>query len=510
MTNGDVECSKPAALTNGHHNHQGVMMNGSSDSNNNHTNGTTTTSTTLNGTNKMAGATVPTQNGSSSSATAASASSYPHYKLDDRAWSRAYCVLGAQWGDEGKGKIVDLLASEMDVVCRCAGGNNAGHTVVVGATEYDFHILPSGIINEQCTSVLGNGVVIHVGQMLDEIKKNEAKGLMEWKRRLLISDRAHMVFDFHQAVDGLQELQKAKAGQGLGTTKKGIGPTYSTKAARTGIRMADLLCFDTFEQKFRSLAHYFMQQYPDLKIDIDVELSRYRDFATVIRPCITDTVNFLNKSIRRGRKILVEGANATMLDIDFGTYPFVTSSNCTVGGACTGLGIPPRYIGEVYGVAKAYCTRVGDGPFPTELLDATGDYLQKTGKEVGVTTKRKRRCGWIDTVLLRYSNMINAYTGLALTKLDILDGLDEIKIGAQYMLDGKELVTPPGNTADLARVQVQYITVPGWKENISKCRRFEELPKRAQEYVQMIEQLCEVPIKWIGVGPSRDSIIRVF
>lgn len=425
-------------------------------------------------------------------------------------WSKAYCVLGAQWGDEGKGKIVDLLANEMDVVCRCAGGNNAGHTVVVGDIEYDFHILPSGIINSNAVSVLGNGVVIHVGQMLEEIKKNEEKGLKDWKSRLLISDRAHMVFDFHQAVDGLQEQAKGQKGQSLGTTKKGIGPTYSTKAARTGIRVADLLNFEQFEEKFRSLAGAFTSQYPDLAIDIDAELERYRAFANEIRPCTTDTVSFLHHSIRQGKKILVEGANATMLDIDFGTYPFVTSSNCTAGGACTGLGIPPKHIGEVYGVAKAYCTRVGDGPFPTELKDATGEYLQQTGREVGVTTKRKRRCGWLDTVLLRYSNMINGYAGLAMTKLDVLDGLDEIKIGAKYLLDGREVVTPPGNTNDLNRMQVEYVTMPGWKQSIAGCRRFEELPQAAQNYVRKVEELCEVPIKWIGVGPSRDSIIRLF
>ncbi|KAJ6218249.1 hypothetical protein RDWZM_009406 [Blomia tropicalis] len=449
-------------------------------------------------------------NGSSANGSVAGTKGYVAYKLDDRNWSRSTCVLGAQWGDEGKGKIVDLLASDMDVVGRCAGGNNAGHTVVVDQIEYDFHLLPSGIINPNCVSVLGNGVVIHLGQLLEEIKKNEAKGLRDWKKRLVISDRAHMVFDFHQAVDGLQEQQKGESGKSLGTTKKGIGPTYSTKAARTGVRMAELLSFDIFEEKFRTLATSFMQQYADLKIDIDAELAKYRELVNEIRPCITDTVHFMNQSIRMGKKILIEGANATMLDIDFGTYPFVTSSNCTVGGACTGLGIPPRYIGEVYGVAKAYCTRVGDGPFPTELHDEIGDYLQRTGKEIGVTTKRKRRCGWLDTVLLRYANMINGYTGLALTKLDILDGLDEIKIGVGYKLDGKELVTPPGNTLDLARVQVSYVTLPGWKQNISKCRRFEELPIRAQEYVRMVEQLCEVPVKWIGVGPSRDSIIRLF
>ncbi|XP_017490845.1 PREDICTED: adenylosuccinate synthetase isozyme 1 A-like [Rhagoletis zephyria] len=417
----------------------------------------------------------------------------------NQAWSKVSCVLGAQWGDEGKGKIVDLLSLEMDVVCRYAGGNNAGHTVVVDNVEYDFHLLPSGIINEKAYSVMGNGMVIHIGQLLDEIRKNEGKGLRDWKKRLLISDRAHIVFDFHQAADGMVELQKGQKGQSLGTTKKGIGPSYMSKAARTGIRMSELLSFGHFEEKFRSLAAHFSSQFPDLKIDVEGEIAKHKVYAEELRPFI-----------RQGKKILVEGANATMLDIDFGTYPYVTSSNCTIGGVCTGLGVPPRYLGEVYGVAKAYCTRVGDGPFPTELKNEVGDYLQRVGREIGVTTKRKRRCGWLDAVLLRYSHMINAFTGIALTKLDIFDGLDELKIGVSYHMDGKELVSPPGNTADLHKVVVTYLTLPGWKQNISKCRRFEELPKQAQEYVRTVEKVCEIPIKWIGVGPKRDMIIRMF
>lgn len=256
-------------------------------------------------------------------------------------------VLGAQWGDEGKGKLVDLLASKADVVCRCQGGNNAGHTVIVGETEYDFHLLPSGIINTTCVSVIGNGVVIHLQQFFEEIRKNEAKGLTNWKKRLLISDRAHIVFDFHQAVDGLQEVEKGK--KSIGTTKKGIGPTYSTKASRTGIRMADLLGdFSVFEEKFRFLASNYQKQFQNLNINIEDELTKYKEYATEIRPCVTDTVTFLHKSIKMGKSVLIEGANATMLDIDFGTYPYVTSSNCTVGGVCTGLGIPPRSIGKFY------------------------------------------------------------------------------------------------------------------------------------------------------------------
>ncbi|KAI1295602.1 Adenylosuccinate synthetase [Halotydeus destructor] len=420
-------------------------------------------------------------------------------------------VLGAQWGDEGKGKLVDMLASECSVVCRCQGGNNAGHTVVVGDVEYDFHLLPSGIINYNCTSVVGNGVVIHLPQLFDEIHKNEAKGMKDWKKRLLISDRAHLVFDFHQAVDGMQEVEKGR--QSLGTTKKGIGPTYSTKASRTGIRLADLLCnFSTFESKFRTLAENFCRQFPELSVDVENELQRYKKYAEEIRPCVVDTIAYMHKSIKNGETVLVEGANATMLDIDFGTYPYVTSSNCTVGGVSTGLGIPPKHIGDVYGVAKAYCTRVGDGPFPTEQTNAIGDLLQERGKEIGVTTKRKRRCGWLDAVLLRYSNVINGYSAIALTKLDILDAFDEIKICYAYEANGKEIFSPPATSSELESVSitVKYITMPGWKQSIAKARKFSDLPAEAQAYVRKIEELIEVPVKWIGVGADRESIIQCF
>ncbi|XP_054154079.1 adenylosuccinate synthetase-like [Oppia nitens] len=426
-------------------------------------------------------------------------------------WSKAAVVLGAQWGDEGKGKVVDLLAMDSDVVCRCQGGNNAGHTVVVDNIEFDFHLLPSGIINSKCTGVVGNGVVIHLSQLFDEIHKNEMKGLTNWKERLLISDRAHLVFDFHQTVDGLQELAKGK--KSIGTTKKGIGPTYATKAGRIGIRMADLMGdFSQFEEKFRSLSQFFRSQFPSLSQEVfETELNKYKKVAEEIRPCVTDTVLYLNSQMKAGKNILIEGANATMLDIDFGTYPFVTSSNCTVGGVCTGLGIPPRFIGNVYGVTKAYCTRVGDGPFPTELTDQIGDYLQTTGKEIGVTTKRKRRCGWLDMVLLRYSHMINGYSALAITKLDILDEFKEIKIAVSYSLNGKEYThSPPSNSTDLAKVDVKYITLEGWQTSISKVRKFGDLPNNAQQYVRTVEKLVEVPVKWVGVGPKREAIITLF
>uniref|UniRef100_A0A182XK78 Adenylosuccinate synthetase n=1 Tax=Anopheles quadriannulatus TaxID=34691 RepID=A0A182XK78_ANOQN len=392
-------------------------------------------------------------------------------------------VLGAQWGDEGKGKVVDMLAADADIVCRCQGGNNAGHTVVVNGVDFDFHLLPSGIIHEKCISIIGNGVVVHLPGLFEELAKNEAKGLKNWTDRLIISNRAHLVLDLHQQVDGLQEAEKG--GKSLGTTKKGIGPCYSSKATRNGIRVSDLLGdFKMFSEK-------------------------YREYAERLRPLVRDSVSYLHTSLKEGKSVLVEGANAAMLDIDFGTYPYVTSSNCSIGGVLTGLGLPPQSIGEVIGVVKAYTTRVGDGPFPTELLDEIGSLLQKRGGEVGVTTQRIRRCGWLDLPLLRYTSMVNGYTAICLTKLDILDTLKEIKVAVSYNLNGKKIDYFPGSVTDLSQVEVNYVTVPGWLQCTENVRDFGELPPQAQEYIRFIESDLDVPVKWIGVGKGRESIICV-
>ncbi|CAH2003620.1 unnamed protein product [Acanthoscelides obtectus] len=434
----------------------------------------------------------------------------PRKRARSEAESKVTVILGAQWGDEGKGKVVDMLATDVDVVCRCQGGNNAGHTVVIDGIEYDFHLLPSGIIHPKCKSVIGNGVVIHLPGMFEEIEKNEKKGLKGWQERLIISDRAHLVFDLHQQVDGLQEQENNKKGQGLGTTKKGIGPTYSSKAIRNGIRIGDLLGdYNHFSKKFHELAMMYQRMFPSLKVDIDAELKRYKEFAEKIRPLVFDTVSFLDKSLRSGKKVLVEGANAAMLDIDFGTYPYVTSSNCSVGGVCTGLGIPPHRIGEIIGVVKAYTTRVGDGPFPTELPNDIGDLLQSRGAEIGVTTKRKRRCGWLDVFLLKYTNMINGYTALCITKLDILDTLPEIKLAVGYSLRGKKIDYFPSNVSDLAAVEVEYLSMPGWKTSTEGVREFKDLPENAKNYINKVEELLSVPVKWIGVGKGRESIITI-
>lgn len=291
----------------------------------------------------------------------------------------------------------------------------------------------------------------------------------------------------------------------------GIGPTYSSKASRSGIRLADLLGdFSVFEEKFRTLLKSYMQQHSSLNVDVDKEVDKYKEYATAIVPFVIDTVIYLHQALANGKKVLVEVANAALLDIDFGTYPYVTSANCTVGVACTGLGIPPTVIGEIYGVVKAYCTRVGDGPFPTELSDGLGETLQTRGGEIGVTTKRKRRCGWLDTVLLRYSNMINGYSAVAVTKLDILDTFKEIKIGVAYHLRNKRLLTPPACTTDLSKVEVQYITLPGWNTCTEKVRKFSDLPQNARNYISTLEELADVKVKWIGVGKDRSSMIEVF
>uniref|UniRef100_A0AAQ5Y170 Adenylosuccinate synthetase n=1 Tax=Amphiprion ocellaris TaxID=80972 RepID=A0AAQ5Y170_AMPOC len=393
------------------------------------------------------------------------------------------------------------------------GGNNAGHTVVVDGKEYDFHLLPSGIINPKSVSLIGNGVVIHLPGLFEEGDKNEKKGLKGWEKRLIVSDRAHLVFDFHQVVDGLQETERqAQEGKNIGTTKKGIGPAYSSKASRTGLRVCDLLGdFKDFSARFKNLVRQYQSMYPSLTVDVEDQLKKLKEYSERLRPMVRDGVYYMYEALHGPpKKILVEGANAALLDIDFGTYPFVTSSNCTVGGACTGLGIPPLNIGDVFGVAKAYTTRVGIGAFPTEQLNAVGELLQTRGHEVGVTTGRKRRCGWLDLVIVRYAHMINGFTAIALTKLDILDVLDEIKVGVAYKLNGKRIPHFPANMDVLQKVEVEYETFPGWKTDTSAARKWNDLPAKAQNYIRFIENHIGVPIKWVGVGKSRECMIQMF
>ena len=416
-------------------------------------------------------------------------------------------VLGGQWGDEGKGKLIDLLCEGSDIVCRCQGGNNAGHTVVVGGVSYDFHLLPSGIIHEKCLSVIGNGVVIHLPGLFAEIEKNEAKGLVDWQKRLRVSDRAHIVLDLHQLVDGLIEEEKGAAS--LGTTRKGIGVTYADKALRVGLRVSDLFLEDNkLEQKINQIFAGYSKRFPQLQLDAASEVKKLKSYAARLEPLVCDTISLVNLRIDEGARVLVEGANAAMLDIDFGTYPFVTSSNCTAGAACTGLGISPRKIDAIYGAFKAYTTRVGSGYFPTGLTGDIEEKLQSIGREFGVTTGRRRRCGWYDAVVARYAHMINCFSGVAILKLDVLDSFEEMKIGVKYLIDGAEIGVP-STMENLEKVSVEYVSYPGWKCDITNVRKFEDLPVNAQNYVRGIEQYTGMKVRWIGVGPAREAMIQI-
>lgn len=425
-------------------------------------------------------------------------------------------VLGSQWGDEGKGKLVDILVSHYDVVARCAGGNNAGHTIVVDGVKYDFHMLPSGLVNPNCKNLLGNGVVIHIPSFFKELETLESKGLNDARGRLFISSRAHLVFDFHQRTDKLRELElagRSKDGKNIGTTGKGIGPTYSTKASRSGLRVHHLVndnpgAWELFESRYRRLLETRKQRYGDFDYDAEEELNRFKQYKESLKPFVVDSVDFLHKSIANNEKILVEGANALMLDIDFGTYPYVTSSNTGIGGVITGLGIPPQKIQEVYGVVKAYTTRVGEGPFPTEQLNEQGEKLQSIGAEFGVTTGRKRRCGWLDLVLLKYSTLINGYTSLNITKLDVLDTFTEIPVGVSYKYKGETLNSFPEDLLTLGNVEVEYVTLPGWNQDITQIKKYDDLPENAKKYLKFIEDFVKVPVQWVGTGPARDSMLE--
>ncbi|KXS20690.1 Adenylosuccinate synthetase [Gonapodya prolifera JEL478] len=429
----------------------------------------------------------------------------------DATGNKAVVVLGAQWGDEGKGKLVDILTQQADLVARCQGGNNAGHTIVVDGVKFDFHMLPSGLLGAPSTvSLVGSGVVLHLPSFFEEVKKTESKGV-SCANRLFVSDRCHLVFDLHQIVDGLKEGELASHKQEIGTTKKGIGPAYSSKASRGGVRVHHLIApdFAEFESRFRQMAANKKRRYGDFPYDVDAEVERYRQYRDLIRPYVVDSVTYVHKALQEGKRVLVEGANAVMLDIDFGTFPYVTSSNTTIGGVCTGLGLPPKSIGKVIGVVKAYTTRVGAGPFPTEQLNEVGEHLQTVGAEFGVTTGRKRRCGWLDAAVLRWSHMINGYDSINLTKLDILDGLPTLRIGIAYKhrATGQVYETFPADLHLLEECDVIYEELPGWKESIGGCKSWDALPENARKYVERIEQLVGVNVEYIGVGVSRDSMI---
>ncbi|OMJ26917.1 Adenylosuccinate synthetase [Smittium culicis] len=420
--------------------------------------------------------------------------------------NKATVILGSQWGDEGKGKLCDLVSNQADVCARCQGGNNAGHTIVAEGKKYAVHLLPSGIVSPHCVSLIGSGVVVHLESLFKELDDINAQGI-NTDGRIFVSDRCQLVFDFHQMADGFNESELGR--ESIGTTRRGIGPAYSSKATRSGIRVTSLYNKDEFKERLELIVETMRKRYSAFEYDIQAEIAKYEALAERLKPMVVDSVVYINDKIRDGSKVLVEGANALMLDIDFGTYPYVTSSNTGVGGALTGLGIAPSLIGNIIGVVKAYTTRVGGGPFPTELIDETGEKLQKLGAEFGVTTGRPRRCGWLDLVVLKHSHLINGYTSLNLTKLDVLDQFDTIKVATSYTINGKETSTFPADLSLLQNATVNYQTFKGWNSDISKCTSFEQLPEECKTYVNFIQEFVGVPIEWIGVGVGREDMIHI-
>ena len=421
----------------------------------------------------------------------------------------ALVLLGAQWGDEGKGKATDLLGDRVDYVVRYQGGNNAGHTVVIGDQKYALHLLPSGILSPSCVPVIGNGVVIDPAVLLQEIQGLNERGIDTSK--LLISLNAHLITPYHRTIDKVTErfLGKAK----IGTTGRGIGPAYADKINRIGIRVQDLFDPSILRQKLeaalRDKNQVLIKVFNRNGINVDDVLAEYLNYAEILRPYVADTALLLNKALESGKTVLLEGSQGTLLDVDHGTYPYVTSSNPTSGGACTGSGIGPTKIDRVIGILKAYTTRVGSGPFPTELFDEDGEALRRIGGEVGVTTGRNRRCGWFDAPIARYATRVNGLTDFFLTKLDVLTGWEKIPVCVAYEVDGKRVEEVPASQSDFHHAMPIYEYLDGWNEDISKCKKFEELPINAQTYVKYLEKISGAPMSAIGVGPGRDQTIVV-
>jgi adenylosuccinate synthase len=418
----------------------------------------------------------------------------------------AIALVGAQWGDEGKGKVTDLLGEQVDYVVRFSGGNNAGHTVITpDGQKYALHLMPSGALSPNAAIVIGNGVVVDPKVLLSEIDGLTERGVDV--SRLMVSADAHLIMPYHRALDRVVERYLGKAR--IGTTGRGIGPAYGDKVARMGIRMQDLLDPGILRQKLelvlRERNQVLFKVYNRKALDVDEIVQEYLGYAERLRPYIRETRAVLWEALDRDETVLLEGAQATMLDMDHGTYPFVTSSNPTVGGACVGTGIPPTKITRVIGVTKAYTTRVGSGPFPTESLDEGGDYLRRNGREYGTTTGRERRCGWFDAVLVRYAVRLNGMTDLVVTKLDVLSGLPRVPLCVGYLVDGQRYDDMPMTQTAFHHAEPVYEWLDGWSEDVSGCRSFEELPKAAQAYVQRIEELCGVRVSVIGVGPGRDE-----
>jgi adenylosuccinate synthase len=416
-------------------------------------------------------------------------------------------VVGTQWGDEGKAKVIDHLAASHSIVARYQGGHNAGHTVVIGTEKYALQLTPSGVFYETVTPVIGNGVVVDLPTLFKEIDSLESRGIS--CSRLKVSSLAHLIFPWHQAIDAA--LENARGEGKIGTTLKGIGPAYVDKVKRSGIRVGEVLNLATFETKLRDRAIAARREVSDIggdTFDVEAVVSEFVAYAKRLSPFVADTVNLLHDAREAGEAILLEGAQATFLDVDHGTYPYVTSSNPTSGGAAVGSGLGPRHIDRVVGIAKAYTTRVGMGPFPSELTDALGEALVDIGREYGTVTGRRRRTGWLDTVMLRHATRLNSLTEIALTKLDVLDTFDEVKVCIAYKINGEVVKNYPDTVERLAEVEPVYETLSGWKSSTEGITSFDALPESAKKLVAIVERETGIPVSLIGTGPSRDAIVE--
>lgn len=423
----------------------------------------------------------------------------------------SFIVLGAQWGDEGKGKMTDYLAENAEVVVRFQGGNNAGHTVEVGDKQYKLHLIPSGILYGDKLNVIGNGVVLDPKAMFEEIEYLEGLGVKVSKENFIISDRAHLIMPYHRALDSAKE--KARGKNDIGTTGKGIGPCYTDKAERSGIRVCDLMHKEVFKEKLKENLDYKNQILTKIygldSLDFDSIYEEYLGYAEKMKQFVTDASVRVYDEIKNNKNVLFEGAQGNLLDIDYGTYPFVTSSNTIAGGVCTGAGIGPTMINSVVGIAKAYTTRVGKGPFPTELLDEMGEHIRNVGHEYGVTTGRARRCGWLDVVILKSAARVSGITSFAVTKIDTLAGMEKIKVCIGYDLNGETIEYVPASLEDLALCKPIYEEFDGWDSSVENARSYDELPENAKIYLKRIEELTSTKISIVGVGPRRDQTIVV-
>ncbi|MBS1718720.1 MAG: adenylosuccinate synthase [Armatimonadetes bacterium] len=417
-------------------------------------------------------------------------------------------IVGAQWGDEAKGKLVDVLGSEADMVIRYSGGNNAGHTVIAEGKEYKFQLIPAGILHPNVASILGGGMVICPSGLLEELKRTKA--ITADLGKLYISSAAHVVFPYHRLLDSLEE--EARGQNKIGTTSRGIGPAYEDKVARLGIRMSEFVDPNRFPQRLREVLdvkNKYLQLFNKEPIEYDSLLKEYTGYADQLRPLVVDVEPMIQEAVKQGKRVLFEGAQGTFLDLDCGTYPYVTSSHPIAAGACLGTGVGPRAIDNVLGVCKAYTTRVGSGPFPTELNDKTGEWIREQGREYGTVTGRGRRCGWLDLILLRHSCRLNSLSGLVVTRLDVLSGLPELQVATGYKTPSGPVQHVPNDLVEFAHVEPAYLTMEGWEGDLRGCRKMEDLPASARAYLKFIEEFTETPVAIVSIGPDRKETIVV-